>query len=836
MAALLLFASSVAFAISTARAADSTAVPPPQVSPPAPTTPAPTPEPAPQVATPAPATAAAAAAPADAVPEPPGWPRLIETAAGSKIIIYQPQVLSWDRQRDLKAMAAISHQAKGATKPSLGTLTLESPTSVAMDERMVKLEKIRITEMKFPSLEKAQAQEALAEIQKTVPDNAVFMDLDRILAAVDKSQIRGSSIQVSTNPPPIFYSEKPAILVQFDGPAIMSGIDGTTLKYVLNTNWDVLQDVGGTNLYYLRDGSTWMQTADLKGEWEPVKKLPETFAKLPATDNWSKVKDNVPVKKLDKGKMPKVIVTERPAELILLKGKPKYEKIDKKSKDATLLWVTNTESDLFRIKDKDFYFLVAGRWFSAPDPDGPWKFASGSLSPEFATIPADHPRARVRSSVPGTDEAIEAVLLASVPQTATVDAKQLKPPDVVYSGDPEFKAIEGSKGVSYAVNTSSDVLKVSDSYYLCAQGVWFVSKNPKGPWVVTTAVPPAIYDMPASSPMHHVTYVTVVDDDPDYPTYATTAGYTGVTIAFGCAMWGTGYYYPPYYHYPPHGYPIYHPYPITYGSGAMYNPATGRYGSYQAAYGPYGGVAHASTYNPRTGTYARGSMAWGPTGAQGGAVAYNPRTGTSAATRQGSNVYGSWGTSAVKRGDDWARTARVTDSQGNTKWAAQGSGGGSAVGGRGDQGSGFIGQSGSGDIYAGRDGNVYRKTDDGWQSHNNGEWSDVGGSGSRPGEGGAGTRPSQQPSGGAGAGTRPSTQPAGGAGAGAGTRPSTQPAGGAATRPAQQPSSATMGHLNNDAAGRQRGAQQSNSYSGGGRSGSASRGGGGMRGGGGRRR
>ena len=43
--------------------------------------------------------------------------------------------------------------------------------------------------------------------------------------------------------------------------------------------------------------------------------------------------------------------------------------------------------------------------------------------------------------MPGTDEAIEGVLLAEIPQTARVN-KSLKAPDVVYQGAPEFKPIE----------------------------------------------------------------------------------------------------------------------------------------------------------------------------------------------------------------------------------------------------------------------------------------------------------------------------------------------------------------------------------------------------------
>ena len=52
------------------------------------------------------------------------------------------------------------------------------------------------------------------------------------------------------------------------------------------------------------------------------------------------------------------------------------------------------------------------------------------------------------------------------------------------------------------------------------------------------------------------------------------AGYTGMMIGWGCAVWGTGWYYPPYYWYGGY-YPIYYPYWRTYGYGSWYNPYTG---------------------------------------------------------------------------------------------------------------------------------------------------------------------------------------------------------------------------------------------------------------------
>src|SRR5262249_17295942 len=141
-------------------------------------------------------------------------------------------------------------------------------------------------------------------------------------------------------------------------------------------------------------------------------------------------------------------------------------------------------------------------------------------------------------------------------------------------------------------------------------------------------------------------------------------------------------------------------------------------------YGPYGGAGGWAAYNPRTGTYARGGAVYGPYGSRSFAQAWNPRTGTYGATRQGSNVYGNWGSSYVQRGDNWARTAHVTNyATGATTRVAHGSEGGTAISRRGPEGQGFAARTSSGDVYAGHDGNVYRKQDGSWQKWSNGGWS-----------------------------------------------------------------------------------------------------------------
>jgi len=660
--------------------------------------------------------ASPAAAPDAAASVDGGWPRAYQTASDAALVVYQPQVASWDGRAQMVAYSAVAYQAKGASKPALGTVRLEAKTSVWVDDRLVRFSPVKVTETSFRELPKEQLQEIVTQIDSGIPEHDRLIALDRVLASLDKSQIIPKNLEgVKADPPAIFYSTRPAILLNLDGDPIWSPIANNELKFAVNTNWDLFS-YEPTKTYFLRNERAWLKATDVNGPWTATTALPDSFKKLPADDNWKDVRLALSPAV---AAAPQVHVSTKPAELIRITGAPTYVPVA----GTGLLWVSNTESDVFRLgQSGPVYYLVAGRWFSAPGFNGPWTFATPNLPDDFKKISLEHPRSRVLASVPNTPQAIEAVLLAQVPQTARVNRKELKGPDVVYQGAPEFQPIPTTT-VARAVNTDKDIIKVGDLYYMCFQGVWFLSRNPNGPWEVASSVPGAIYEIPASSPAHHVTYVTVVEDnDDEWVTFAAVAGYTGLMVGWGCAVWGTGWYYPPYVWYGGF-YPMYYPFYPTYGFGAWYNPWTGAYGRGAAWYGPYGGAGVAARYNPVTGTYARGAAAWGPYGSRGVAAAYNPRTGAYARTAQGSGVYGSWGSTSVQRGNQWAQTARVTNrATGTTTRATQGSGGGEAITRRGPSGTGGVARTGSGDVYAGRDGNVYRNTGSGWQKWDNGSW------------------------------------------------------------------------------------------------------------------
>lgn len=754
-------------------------------------------------ATPTPPEANPATA-ADPAPIDGGWPRVYDLPSGGSILVYQPQVASWPNQQHIVAHAAVSYRDQAGSQPALGTIRLESDTKVALTERLVSFAPLRIAEASFQTLARDQVREIAAVIEKAIPDEDRVIALDRVLANLDKSQIIPRNVEgLKADPPAIFFSKTPAVIVNLDGEPIWSPIRDNDLEFAVNTNWDLFRH-GPSGTLYLRNDDAWLRASDVKGPWTAADTLPQSFSRLPDEEDWKDAKAALPGRRLNAARVPGVFVSFTPGELILLTGEPNYLLVE----GTGLLWVSNTESDVFRLGETGpVFYLVAGRWFSAPDFTGPWTFATPSLPEDFKKIPLEHDRSRVLASVPGTDQATEAVLVASIPQTARVNRKELNAPEVDYQGDAQFAPIEQTT-VQRAVNTDKDVFKVGDRYYMCYQGVWFVGTTATGPWQVAESVPEQIYQIPPSSPAHHVTYVTIEeDDDDDWVVFAAAAGYTGMMVAWGCAVWGTGWYYPPYWGWGG-SYPYYYPYFPTYGYSAWYNPWTGAYGRSAAVYGPYGGAGVGARYNPRTGTYARGAAAWGPYGARGVAQAYNPRTGAYAATRQGSNVYGSWGSTAVQRGDDWARTNRYTNRQTGTTTRTIRTDDGSAVTRRG-AGGGAAGVGSGGDVYAGRDGNVYRRQDGSWQRYDGGSW----------------TNTDRQP------GARPAPQDR------ATTRQ--EPAAGTTARsPADR---GTVDQLNRDAAARVEGSQRTRDYSnyrsGTGTRGTGSyRGGGVRRGGGGRRR
>ena len=274
--------------------------------------------------------------------------------------------------------------------------------------------------------------------------------------------------------------------------------------------------------------------------------------------------------------IPAIVVRTKPAEVIQTDGEPKFEPV----KGTNLLYVKNSEDDIIMdIDSQQYYVLVAGRWYTTKSiAGGPWAFVPGDQLPkDFPNIPAGSDLGDVRSNVPGTTEAKEAVLENSIPQTAAVDRKTATV-EVKYDGDPKFEKIEGTS-MSYAVNTDKSVLLIGSKYYCCDQAIWFESDKAMGPWAVSTKVPPEVQSIPPESPVYNVKYVYIYDTTPEVVYVGYTPAYYGSYVYGGCVVYGTGYYYYPWYG------AYYYPRPVTYGFAVHYNPYEGWGFSYGISYG-----------------------------------------------------------------------------------------------------------------------------------------------------------------------------------------------------------------------------------------------------------
>ena len=124
------------------------------------------------------------------------WPRAYALPSEAHMVIFQPQAQSWEGQKHLVAMAAVSYTKKDAPKPDMGTIKLEADTSVALQERMVKFATVKVTETNFQSLPKEQVQEIVTQIEKIIPAEERILSLDRVISQVDKSIITPTAIPI----------------------------------------------------------------------------------------------------------------------------------------------------------------------------------------------------------------------------------------------------------------------------------------------------------------------------------------------------------------------------------------------------------------------------------------------------------------------------------------------------------------------------------------------------------------------------------------------------------------------------------------------------------------
>jgi len=306
-----------------------------------------------------------------------GWPRQI-SKNGATLVYYQPQVDEWKDYKELSARLAFSLTPTDG-KQVLGVVSVRANTLVDNNTHTAFIRDIEVISIRFPSLEENQTAAMEQLFRSLMPTGGETISVERVMADLERSKATAHPIPVKNDPPQIFYSSGPALLLMVEGEPVLTPIEKTGLQFVVNTNWDLFFEKS-KKTYYLLAGQTWLTAQDLKGPWKQTQTLPKDMAKLPTGQNFDDVKKMVPPPP-PSGAVPQVFFSSTPAELVLVKGAPVYSKVP----GTALLYATNTDNDLFvDDSEKQYYVLLAGRWFRAKALGGPWSYAGDNLPADFA--------------------------------------------------------------------------------------------------------------------------------------------------------------------------------------------------------------------------------------------------------------------------------------------------------------------------------------------------------------------------------------------------------------------------------------------------------------------
>ena len=480
------------------------------------------------------------------------WPQEIVAESGAVVLLYQPQVEEFSGN-DLVGRAAVSAKSPASENvPVFGAIWFEAKIDTDRDARTAIIRDLQVIDVRFAEASDEQKQQLAQLIENQIGQTNFTISVDQLLADLDAETAEVAEAELKHNPPEIILSTKPAILVSIDGEPTLQKIDGSNYERVINTAFLIVKD-GGDHYLYI-GSNAWFAASAVTGPWAPAKRVPADIEKLvePADEDEIKVDDI------------QILTVTEPTELIVSDGPPSWAPVE----GMNLLYMDNSDSNAFlELSTQSYYVLLSGRWYRGQGLVGDleWSHVPNDELPEpFGDIPEDSVNGAVLSQVAGTEQARDAVLDNTIPQTAAIKRDD-NSFSVDYDGAPTFAPIEDIR-VEYAQNTSSAVFRFGNLFYACDNGVWYVSNLATGPWAVATDVPDAIYKIPTSNPHHNVTYVKVYDVTPQVVYVGYTPGYYGSYYYRGSVVYGSGWYYNPWYG------PYYYPRYPTWGFHVSYNP------------------------------------------------------------------------------------------------------------------------------------------------------------------------------------------------------------------------------------------------------------------------
>src|SRR5215469_7882685 len=177
-----------------------------------------------------------------------GWPRLFKNG-NDTFSIYPPQVDKWQGNLVELYCAVELKQGKDST-PRYGVVSLQARTEVDKINRLVTLDNMKVMSVKFPSAADKEAG-LTALLEKKLPGATKTISLDRLETAIEVDSETMKGIDVKNDPPKVFISAKPSVLVLIDGSPKLNDAPDSKLQRVINTRSIILLE-NDKKLYYLR--------------------------------------------------------------------------------------------------------------------------------------------------------------------------------------------------------------------------------------------------------------------------------------------------------------------------------------------------------------------------------------------------------------------------------------------------------------------------------------------------------------------------------------------------------------------------------------------------------
>jgi len=189
---------------------------------------------------------------------------------------------------------------------------------------------------------------------------------------------------------------------------------------------------------------------------------------------------------------PAIVFRDHPAMKVQYDGPAKLQQVE----NSNLMRVVNTPFFVALDPSTRTYFLKgAGHWFAAPDPMGPFQYAT-QIPQAVAQLADQSGYSDPQQPIP--DDEVSRLEIV----TAT------DPTELIWTdGPPQMSTIPGT-GLLYWANTDSDVfLQIgTQQTFVLLSGRWYTASSPNGPWtyVPPDHLPDDFAKIPADSPKANV--------------------------------------------------------------------------------------------------------------------------------------------------------------------------------------------------------------------------------------------------------------------------------------------------------------------------------------------